>query len=65
MPLVQAVRTGEPVYLADMAEIEARFPALVLRQRRLGTESMVAIPLMVDGGCVGGAAALRTRPSST
>ncbi len=54
VPLVQAVRSGEPVYLANTAEIEARFPALVLRQRRLGVESMVAVPLMVDGGCVGG-----------
>jgi serine phosphatase RsbU (regulator of sigma subunit)/anti-sigma regulatory factor (Ser/Thr protein kinase) len=54
VPLVAAVRTGEPVYLADLAQIEARFPGLVLRQRRLGTESMVAIPLLVDGGCVGG-----------
>ena len=54
VPLVQAVRTGEPVYLSDMAQIEARFPALVLQQRRLGTESMGAIPLTVDAGCVGG-----------
>jgi serine phosphatase RsbU (regulator of sigma subunit)/anti-sigma regulatory factor (Ser/Thr protein kinase) len=54
VPVVQAVRTGEPVYLASMAEIEAQFPGLVVRQRRLGTESMVAIPLMVDGRCVGG-----------
>jgi serine phosphatase RsbU (regulator of sigma subunit) len=51
---VVAVRTGAPVYLADMAQVEARFPGLVLRQRRFGTESMVAIPLLVDGGCVGG-----------
>jgi serine phosphatase RsbU (regulator of sigma subunit)/anti-sigma regulatory factor (Ser/Thr protein kinase) len=53
VPVVHAVRTGLPVYLTDMSQMEARFPALVLRQRRLGTESMVAIPLLADTACVG------------
>lgn len=54
VPLVRAVRTNAPVYLPGAGDIEAQFPDLAERQHRLGTRSMAAIPLLVDGSCVGG-----------
>lgn len=54
VPLVEAVRTGEPVYLPAVSDIEARFPELAERQQRIGTRSMAAIPMLAEAGCIGG-----------
>ena len=54
VPLVLTVRTGEPVYLPSESDIETHFPGLAERQHRMGTRSMAAIPLIVEGSCVGG-----------
>lgn len=54
VPLVRAVRTHEPVYLPSIGDVEAQFPDLAQRQQRIGTRGMAAVPLLVDGTCVGG-----------
>lgn len=54
VPLVEAFRSGQPVYLASVTDIETRFPNLAERQQRIGTRSMAAIPMLAEGGCIGG-----------
>jgi serine phosphatase RsbU (regulator of sigma subunit)/anti-sigma regulatory factor (Ser/Thr protein kinase) len=53
VPVVHAVRSGDPVYLPTLQDIEERYPELAEKQRRIGTRSMAAIPLTVEGSSVG------------
>ena len=54
VPVAQTVRTSAPVYLSSIEELEREFPEIADRQRRLGTQSMVSVPMTVEGACVGG-----------
>ena len=54
LPLTRTVRSMQPVYLPTMADLQAHFPDLAERQRRIGAHGMVAVPLVVEGACVGG-----------
>jgi serine phosphatase RsbU (regulator of sigma subunit)/anti-sigma regulatory factor (Ser/Thr protein kinase)/transcriptional regulator with GAF, ATPase, and Fis domain len=51
----EAMRTGEMVELASGAEIDAEYPAFETLRRRIGGETLVAIPLRGVGGAVIGA----------
>lgn len=62
VPLVRTVLTGEPVWLDSPSDIEQRYPDLADRQRRLGTRSLATVPLVVDGGTVGGLMLAYERP---
>jgi serine phosphatase RsbU (regulator of sigma subunit)/anti-sigma regulatory factor (Ser/Thr protein kinase) len=54
VPLARSVRTSAPVYLPTAEDLEREFPDLAERQRRLHTQSMVSVPMTVEGACVGG-----------
>lgn len=53
VPLTVAVRREQPVLVHSLAELAARFPHLVERQRGLGTRAMAALPLSAGGRAVG------------
>lgn len=53
VPLTVAVRREQPVLVHSLAELAARFPHLVERQRGLGTRAMAALPLCAGGRAVG------------
>ena len=52
-PLSDAVMTGEPILLANAAEIAERFPATSPVMAESGTEAFVAIPLVSAGRPLG------------
>ncbi len=54
VPIADAVRTGEPVWLASREECVARYPHLADIQAVPGSGALVAVPLSVDGRAVGG-----------
>jgi serine phosphatase RsbU (regulator of sigma subunit)/anti-sigma regulatory factor (Ser/Thr protein kinase) len=54
VPLAQTVRDGDPVFLPSLADLQASYPHLVERQRSLGTRSLAALPLAIDGHRLGG-----------
>jgi GAF domain-containing protein len=55
LPSAEAYRTGEPVWLASLDEIAARFPTLVPLARREGIAAWAALPIGVGAskGSVG------------
>lgn len=53
VPLAHSIRTAAPEYLRTIDAIEAEYPDLGGRQRRIGTRSMASVPMLVDGACVG------------
>jgi signal transduction histidine kinase/PAS domain-containing protein len=66
LPLSEALRTGEPVFLENRADVVRRYPALADANRRAATEAWVMVPLPGDRGPLGGLAfgfrAARTLP---
>ncbi len=52
-PLADAVREGEPIFLADGSERATRYPHLARLREANGGGPMAAIPLAVDGRAVG------------
>ena len=64
MPLAEAVRTGEPVFLASLDELENRYPHMLERQEMLGTRAMAALPMSVgssrSAGCCSASASTVT-----
>jgi anti-sigma regulatory factor (Ser/Thr protein kinase) len=54
VPLAEAARTGDPVYLTSLAELARRFPGMAERQGALGTRGMAALPLVSGGQTLGG-----------
>jgi signal transduction histidine kinase/PAS domain-containing protein len=52
-PASHTARTREPLFLADAAEVEARFPAVAARRRALGHAALAAVPLAVAGRALG------------
>ncbi|MEP7049870.1 MAG: PAS domain S-box protein [Pseudomonadota bacterium] len=53
MPLVDAARTGKPVWLASEVEIAQRYPHLVALRDESGAKSWGAIPLSFEGRTIG------------
>lgn len=49
----RTARTREPLFLADAAEVEARFPPGAARRRALGLAALAAVPLAVAGRALG------------
>ncbi|MEW5927270.1 MAG: GAF domain-containing protein [Gemmatimonadota bacterium] len=47
VPTAAAARSGEPLYLATLDEVLARFPALAAAAERLGARSWAVLPLSV------------------
>jgi serine phosphatase RsbU (regulator of sigma subunit)/anti-sigma regulatory factor (Ser/Thr protein kinase) len=54
IPLARTIRTGEPIFMSSLAEVEQRYPDLVERQRRIGARSMASVPILFDGLAHGG-----------
>ncbi|HEX2080560.1 MAG TPA: ATP-binding protein [Longimicrobium sp.] len=52
-PLTDAVRQPEPVFLADAAARDARYPHLAELRRANGGGPMAAVPLLLDGSAIG------------
>ncbi len=54
VPLAEAIRTGEPVWVETLLERIARYPHLAEVYNRYDFQSWIAIPLVVEGISVGG-----------
>jgi serine phosphatase RsbU (regulator of sigma subunit)/anti-sigma regulatory factor (Ser/Thr protein kinase) len=54
VPIVHATQGGTEVYLQTARELEEQFPDLAPRQRSLGVNSLVALPLATDEEPIGG-----------
>jgi signal transduction histidine kinase len=54
LPLSEAVRSGQPVYIHDRDEMRRRFPQLASASMR--SEAWANIPLVIDGVALGGIA---------
>jgi PAS domain S-box-containing protein len=52
VPLAQAARDGEPVLLANPADIAARFPELEWEVAQTGSRALAALPVLVEGRVV-------------
>ena len=53
VPLNDAARTGQDVYLETLEEVQRRYPAIAERQRALGTRSLVALALTAGDESLG------------
>lgn len=53
LPLAEAVRTGEPIFLGSPAALTERYPHLAGVQASTGTGAVAAIPLFIDGQLMG------------
>ena len=56
LPLSEALRTGEPVFLEDRAAVVRRYPLLVEANRSAATEAWAIVPLPGERGPIGGLA---------
>ena len=54
IPLAEAVRTGDPVFLTCLADLDERYPHMLERQRLLGTRALAALPMSVGQEQIGG-----------
>jgi serine phosphatase RsbU (regulator of sigma subunit)/anti-sigma regulatory factor (Ser/Thr protein kinase) len=54
VPLAEAVRSGDPVFLTSLDDFGRRYPHLVERQSGLGTRAMAALPMSVGAEPIGG-----------
>uniref|UniRef100_B8HS58 histidine kinase n=1 Tax=Cyanothece sp. (strain PCC 7425 / ATCC 29141) TaxID=395961 RepID=B8HS58_CYAP4 len=54
VPLAEAIRTGEPVWVEDLLARIARYPHLAPIYRRYDFQSWIALPLVVESKSVGG-----------
>src|SRR5438874_10034798 len=52
-PLAEAVRTGEPVFVATTQELRARYPRADRRLLRMTTGALACVPLALEGQTVG------------
>lgn len=62
VPVARAVRTARAVLLRSETEMAEEFPGVAERQRRLGVRGLAAVPMVVDGGCVGALLIATDRP---
>lgn len=53
MPLAEAVRIGQPIWIRSAEDYQARYPHLGEAIARLGYEAAAAMPLMYQGRAVG------------
>jgi PAS domain S-box-containing protein len=53
-PVADAVRAGEPVVLPSLAQMRDRYPAAAHFPTLQGEASVIALPLIVPGGALGG-----------
>jgi len=51
VPVAEAIRTGQPVFLEDRAAVAARYPALAAG--RAGWRGLASLPLAVEGAVLG------------
>ncbi|HEY9640078.1 MAG TPA: PAS domain S-box protein [Coleofasciculaceae cyanobacterium] len=54
VPLAQAIRTGEPIWVETLLERIARYPHLAEVYSRYEFASWIALPLVVEGKSIGG-----------
>ncbi|MEO7913548.1 MAG: GAF domain-containing protein [Roseiflexaceae bacterium] len=53
VPLTEAVRTGEPIWIEAFAAIAERYPQLAASRTSSGTRALIAIPLIAHGQALG------------
>ncbi|WFE26016.1 SpoIIE family protein phosphatase [Solwaraspora sp. WMMD791] len=53
LPIVDAVRTGQPIRLPNLAAVTARYPAVAQTQAQTGTRSLLVVPVRVGDRCLG------------
>lgn len=53
-PLSEALREGRTIVMASREAVVSRYPALAAANARARAESWVAVPLLADGGALGG-----------
>ena len=56
LPMAEAVRRGEPVFIGTVEERDRLFPGLREVRRQTGSEALAAIPLRSGGRVIGGLA---------
>jgi PAS domain S-box-containing protein len=54
VPLAEAIRTGQPIWVETLLERIARFPHLAEVYSRYNFQSWIALPLVVEGKSIGG-----------
>jgi signal transduction histidine kinase len=53
LPVAEAARTGQAVWLESTRDWQARYPQAMPAHRAAGTEAAAAVPIMADRGVVG------------
>jgi signal transduction histidine kinase len=53
LPVAEAVRTGQPVWLESTLAWQARYPQAMPTHRAAGTEAAAAVPIVADQGVMG------------
>lgn len=61
-PVAAAVRTKEPVWIDDPAELDREFPGYAPLRRTGGEQAWAALPLLVRGEAIGGVGLAWRRP---
>jgi len=54
VPLAEAIRTGQPIWVEPLETRLTRYPHLAEAYRRLPFEAWISLPLMVEGKAIGG-----------
>ena len=54
VPLAEAVRSGDPVFINSLDDLDERYPHMLDRQRFLGARAMAALPMSVGNEPIGG-----------
>ncbi len=54
MPILDAIRSGTPVWLESCAEMEQRYPEAFSAFSRGGETALACLPLFAQGRCIGG-----------
>jgi len=53
VPLAEAARTGQPVFIGSGAELAERYPELQRGAEQIGSAALAVLPLSVDGRTIG------------
>jgi GAF domain-containing protein len=52
-PCIEAYRSGEPVLVSKLKEVDDRWPAFARQARKIGFEAVAGIPMRLDGESLG------------
>jgi signal transduction histidine kinase/CheY-like chemotaxis protein len=54
MAILDAIRSGAPVWLESIRELQERYPEMARRGAEQGERSLACLPLLSQGRCIGG-----------